>query len=186
MTNIVTPKQTAFINSLVAERAIDTALAALVASVATTLEASLVIGRLLAAPRKARALPARSPEYSEYLNALNAVEISKYAVPTKYLHAAFPEFATALRGDLLFLEVRNYEGKRYFNRLVGAPGGFSRYRIPAKTATGLLKFIAGRHVEFASLFGQHYSVCGRCAAELTDEESRRTGFGPTCRAIFGI
>lgn len=186
MTNIVSPKQTDFINTLLAERDVKDEVRALAAHVRTTLEASFYISSLLTFPklRAAAAAPPASPEYREYLAALAAVEVSKYAIPTRYLRT-YPTLSR-LRGDLLFVEVKTYKGKRYLNRLTGAPGSFLRSSIPRSEALPLLRLMAGRHVEFARLFGENFQCCGRCAAPLTDKESRETGFGPTCRAIFGI
>ena len=184
MTNIITPRQTGFINTLLSEREVPTPLLDAAKRVATSVEASHLINALMVLPRRAAARPAVSPEYREYLEALAAVEVSKYAVPTRYL-VAFPGFAR-MQGDLLFFEVRNYGGKRYLNRLVGAPGAFSRYRVGRADALGLLRLIKGRHIEFAGLFAEHYKCCGRCAAPLTDQTSRETGFGPECRKAFGL
>lgn len=181
----ITPAQTDYINSLLRSRNVPEALIAEAKRVSTKVDASRVITALKLTPYKPRsAAVKRTPEHQAYVDALAAVEVSKYAVPTAYLRLALPEMN--LKGDLLFLEVRNYSGRRQFFRLSGAPGRFNRYRIEREAAIGLLKFIAGRHVEFAKLFSEHYGVCGRCAAELTDQESRETGFGPTCRKVFGI
>ncbi len=180
--DIPTPPQVSFINSLLTSRAVPAYLLDAAKIVKTKAEASMLIDSLKRLPYAPRAA---AP--SEYLTLLKAAEVSKYAVPTRYLHAALPEYMRNIPGDLLFLEVKNIgHGKRVFKRLVGAPGGFSRYSIPSRDAVALLKFIAGRHVEFAQLFGQHYSCCGRCAAELTDQVSRESGFGPECRKVFGL
>ena len=185
MTNIVSPKQTDFINTLLRERSVGDSLRNAAALVKTTTEASMLINALLKAPRAAKPVAANDPR-RDYLAALADAENSKYAIPTRYLRDALPTLAHWFNNDLLFLEIRNYGGRKYFSRLVGAPGRFSRYRVPVTEGTVLLKFIAGRHIEFARLFAEHHKVCGRCAADLTDEESRRTGFGPTCRKAFGI
>lgn len=188
MTNyeLPTPPQVGFINALLRDRDVPSNLLEAAKVCRSKAEASMLITALKALPWKPKA-PAAAGAYPEYLDALKAAEVSKYAVPTRYLHAAFPEFAATLKGDLLFLEVRNIgHGKRVFRRLVGAPGRFSRYNLPVAVRVGLLRFINGRHVEFARLFSEHYSVCGRCAAELTDADSRAAGFGPECRKVFGI
>ena len=110
---------------------------------------------------------------------------AKYAIPASYLFTSYPNLK--ITGDLLFLEVKTYKGKRYLNRLQGAPGDFTRSWVgDYATGTGLLKFIAGRHVEFAGLFAKHFSVCGRCASPLTDQKSRETGIGPECRKVWGL
>lgn len=180
MTNPMTPRQTDFINTLLRERDVDTAVRNLATQIVTSLEASLYINTLLKYPKLALAA---NSALTAYRAALADAEVSKYAVPTRYL-TAYP--ALNLTGDLLFLEVRNYNGRKYFARLSGAPGRFSRRRLPLAEGTALLKLIHGRHVEFARLFSQHYKVCGRCAADLTDQESRESGFGPTCRKVFGL
>jgi hypothetical protein len=185
MTNIVTPKQTDFINVLLRDRIVPDHLRAAATTVRDSRQASHVIDTLkLCKPAPKGGVPANAR--SVYLAALEDAENSKYAVPTRYLRAALPSLAPWFTGDLVFLEIRKYGGRKYFSRLIGAPGQFARYRVPVAEGIVLLKFIQGRHVEFAKLFADNHGVCGRCAAELTDEESRRTGFGPTCRKIFGI
>jgi hypothetical protein len=39
--------------------------------------------------------------------------------------------------------------------------------------------------KYAKIFGQHYSCCGSCGAELTDPVSRELQLGPECRKKFG-
>lgn len=178
--------QTDYINSLLASREVPQNLRDAAAKVTNSREASMVITALRPLPWKRVVRPAAkvSPEYAEYLAALDAAEVSKYAVPTRHLAVALPEYKKF--GDLLFLEIRRYKGKKYFSRLSGAPGAFARYRIGRDDAMALLSVITGNHVEFARLFGEKFVCCGRCAAPLTDQKSRETHFGPDCRKIFGI
>jgi len=182
---IVTPKQTDYINLLLKQRAVGDSLRKAAVLVKTKAEASLLIDAMVKAPRVPAPAANVGPRPA-YFAALADAENSKYAIPTRYLRGAFPTLAPWLKNDLLFLEIRNYGGRQYFSRLTGAPGAFNRTRVPMVEGTQLLKFIAGRHVEFAKLFADEHGVCGRCAADLTDEVSRATGFGPTCRAIFGL
>jgi len=180
MTNIVTPKQTDFINRLRSERVVSSALLDMIAKVSTTAEASAVITALMNAPRVPRG--GVSPELAAMHAALEAAEPAKYAVPA----AVATAYGIDPRGDLLFFEVKRYKGRKYINRLTGAPGAFHRSRFSLASATGLLTFIQGRHVEFSLLFGRHFVCCGRCAAPLSDQTSRETGFGPECRSVFGL
>ena len=182
MTNLITPKQTSFINSLRTERVLDSTLTEMLAVARTAQEGSALITKLLAAPRVPRVAPAGNALYAERDALLASAEPAKYAVPASVARA----LDIRINGDLLFLEVKRYMGKRYINRLTGAPGAFSRSRFTASQSIGLLKFLAGRHVEFSKMFSDHYGVCGRCAAELTDQVSRATGFGPECRKVFGL
>jgi hypothetical protein len=188
MITIVSPKQTDFINSLLRDREVGDSLRKAAGLVKTSKEASMLIDAMLKAPRVPRKVTIVTGDSAraEYLAALAGAEATKYAIPTRYLRDTLPRLAAWMTNDLLFLEIRNYGGRKYFSRLTGAPGTFNRSRIPMAEATVLLQFIAGRHVEFSRLFAEHHGVCGRCAADLTDEESRRTGFGPTCRKAFGI
>ena len=131
-----------------------------------------------------------TPFAIEYAEALAAVPNSKYAIPTEAL-VAFPRIRT-YTNDLLFLEVKSMPAshgrpaRRVIYRLTGAPGGYSRSLFTHTDALGLLKFIAGRHVEFALNYGKHWACCGKCGAALTDERSRAAFFGPECAKMFGI
>lgn len=187
------PAQMSFINDLIAKRDVpsemaDTVRALLSTTDATSRQASGIIDTLKSFPYKPRPVafaPGVPSPREAYLAAFEGVEDSKYAIPAVYLFASYPNLK--INGDLLFLEVKTYQGKRYLNKLQGAPGDFVRTWIgDYETGTGILKFIAGRHVEFAGLFSQFFHVCGRCAAPLTDQKSRETGFGPECRKVFGL
>lgn len=187
MADPITPKQTDYINSLLKWREVPSDIAALCAKVSSKLEASMLIDRMVKLPWKPKAAAPAPARDEAYFKALNAAQVSKYAVPVKFLHGAWPEYAATLRGDLLFLEVRTLAGgRKVFARLSGAPGHFNRFRVPTNVRTDLLNFIHGRHAEFAKLFADHYKVCGKCAAELTDPDSRARGFGPDCARQFGL
>lgn len=116
------------------------------------------------------------------IEALEDVELSKYAVPAHTLMIPGVE----VKGDLLFLEVRRYRETTYMRRLHGAPGRFQRTRFTPSQTIALAAVIKGKHVEFARLFGEHYTCCGRCGAPLTDQKSRESFLGPECRKVFGV
>jgi Family of unknown function (DUF6011) len=185
--NPASPAQVKYIADLLAKKSVPANVAAEIktAQEINTRQASAWIDLLKSYPAVPTA-PAAAPvdRFAEYRAAFEEVPNSKWAIPTAVLAAAFPNLA--LRGDLLFLETKTYMGKRYLARLTGAPGRFSRSRIPLTEATGLLRLMAGKHVEFSTLFAKHYGVCGRCGAELTDPVSRAALFGPECRKVFGI
>lgn len=179
------PAQISFINDLCAKRDVPATLKATInqdfAEHVTSRQASAYIDLLKTLPYKKADGPSPMDAYRE---AIAAVEPSKYAIPGGYLAVLAPDLVKDR--DHLFLEVKNYKGKRYLNRLHGAPGDFTRSRLPLEVAVRLLKFIANRHVEFAQEFGRVYAVCGRCAAPLTDAKSREVHIGPECRKVWGL
>ena len=179
---LASAKQIDFINKLKDERDLSAlGMGPLTSELAsgdmTLARATYWIDRLLGSPRKpAAAAPTPVAE------ALANVEISKYAVPTYGIQIP----GLNLTGDLLFLEVRVFKGTKYLRRLHGAPGGFWRSRFTASQTAALARVIEGKHVEYARAFGEHYSCCGRCGAELTDQRSRELFLGPECRKVFGL
>lgn len=172
--------QMSFINDLLAKREVPAQIVEVIKSTQTltSRQASGWIDTLKGYPYASKA------PVSDFYAAFEGVEDSKYAIPGSLLAVVMPD---SIKDDeLLFLEVKTYKGRRYLNRLHGAPGDFTRTRFPMATGAVLLKFIKGRHVEFAQLFGEHYTCCGRCAAPLTDKLSRELHVGPECRKVWGL
>lgn len=109
------------------------------------------------------------------------VPSSKFAILTELL----TEVPDAWKGqDYLFFEVKKMPRKstRVINRLVGAPGKFKRSHLPAALRNELLGHLESEAFAYqaALTFAQIYQVCGRCAAELTDTDSRERKFGLRC------
>lgn len=83
-----------------------------------------------------------------------------------------------------------YHGNRY----VKVQASEERYRIGqqynGQTYTGkmvdTIRRIVDNPIEAMRRYGLELGVCGRCGRTLTDEVSRETGFGSTCRKILGI
>lgn len=178
---LASPAQINFIESLRKDKDVPIVLGDVLSQaltgIMTSKQASVWIDTLKLLPRKP---VVATPADSGYLE---GVEESKYAVRSAEL-SMIP--GLKIEGDLLFLEVRTYMGKKYIRRLHGAPGGFWRSKFTFGQARSLAAVIAGRHIEYARLFGEHYTCCGRCGAELTDQKSRETFLGPTCRKVFGL
>lgn len=199
--NPATPRQISFITDLLAKRDVPESIATALASPATltTRTASGYITVLLQLPLKPApvvpafqtgpgAAPLASPVdevRTKYFETLRNTPKGKYALK-------FADFEDAVTGvpaygnDLLFLEVKEYKNKMYFNRLSGAPGSFSRSRLNYRDGLTLLRIIGIDPVAAMKRFGEHYQVCGRCAAELTDADSRARFFGPECARILGL
>lgn len=200
-TNPATGPQIDFINKLIASRDLtpsaknlaDAFTASVAKSEASKVLASLVIDSLKPLPWKARPVAgpigSPTPEVSptqRLQDALQTLPTGKYAISTDAIRAAMPEIKTS--GDLLFMEVKTVRGTfRRLNRLVGSPGSFSRYRVGSVDQNiTIIKILAADPVKYMRDFATHYKVCGKCAAELTDPESRARQFGPDCARLLGI
>lgn len=177
LTNLAgaTPRQQEFIIDLLAKR--EYTLGDVV--IDSPKAASNLIDTLLKAPLKAKA-----DRDEELYEALCKVQKSKYAVPTAELIMDF--FDEKIDNDLLFVEVREYEGRLYIRRLHGAPGAFNRSKLSRRDSLAVLAQIAQDTYKYARLFGEHYQCCGKCGAELTDEKSRKFQLGPDCRKAWGF
>jgi hypothetical protein len=176
-----TPRQREFITDLLAKRVY---VVATDFAVPTPAAASALIGALLAAPHKPLAIAAVPRVDAELLAALASAPVSKYAIPVVEL---FPELLDVRpHGDLLFVEVKDFRGRRSLNRLTGAPGWFSRTRMSRNDTLILMNLLSADAYKYTRLFGEHYRCCGKCGAELTDAESRRLMLGPVCRKAFGL
>ena len=186
MTNPATDKQKAFIRTLADEREVgffDASPAVL--DNMTTVQASAMISLLQTKPRRVNNASAPSVHnklLEQYAAALDEIPHSKYAIPVEEIQHLLT--TTKPRGDLLFLETKSFKGRAYLRQLHGAPGDFTRTRIAMSDAVALLAVLATDPKGYAILFGKHYKCCGRCAAPLTDPESRRLFLGPTCRNVW--
>lgn len=130
-------------------------------------------------------LPKRASATKSGMQALLAsVPKSKYAIPVEELELtdADDEF----RGDLVFLELKEYMGTLYMRQLHGAPGSFNRSRLSMASVKAIIGILATDPYGYAKIFGEHYACCGSCGAELTDPRSRELQLGPECRKKFGF
>lgn len=173
-------RQQAFIRTLIEERVCDREAVLADLPFYSSKDASAVIGRLLDAPRKESAKPKGNPLLAD-------IPKAKYAIPTAELAVVSDLVGLeAVKNDLLFLEVKEYKGTVYMRRLLGAPGAFTRVRLSHEAVAALASILKADPYKYTRLFGEHYACCGKCGAELTDEESRRLMLGPVCRQAFGF
>jgi len=174
--NTATEAQRSFITKLLTEREVPTALRETITAGLGNmprLTASTTITHLLTLPKPVVV------KFSEVSALLETIPKSKYAIPRLEVPGDF-------RHELLFVEVKQYRGTTFMRRLSGAPGYFSRIRIDSKLVVELAKQIATDPLRYTQMFAKHYSVCGCCAAELTDDVSRALGLGPVCRKRFNL
>lgn len=180
-----TEKQIKFISDLLSEKELeDDAAQAFRVALATMDKkaASTLIDLLLTLPKKVqKAVPASGK--SQLQEALLKAPKSKYAVPNHELDISLE--TTKLTGDHLFIEIREYMGNLYMRRLHGSVGAFTRTRIANNDVITIVNHIAQDPYKYTKIFGQIYSCCGSCGAELTDPISRELQLGPECRKKFG-
>ena len=177
-------KQVSFIDSLLNERELDAIQVTSFRSMLPTMtkkQASGMIDILLRQPKRVEKVPGAKKSLLQ--EALSKAPKSKYAVPVSELDISLED--TPLTGDLLFIEVKEYMNNLYMRRLTGSVGGYTRHKVPSQDSITIMNIIAKDPYKYAKIFGQHYSCCGSCGAELTDPVSRDLQLGPECRKKFG-
>lgn len=177
-------KQIQFINNLLDERKLDKeARDGFRANLATMDKkaASTLIDMLLKLPKEPVSpfLTGKSVLQEALLKAPK----SKYAIPNDELDISLRD--TKLTGDHIFVEIREYMGNLYMRRLHGSLGGFTRSRMAVHDTVVIMDVLAKDPYKYARTFGEIYSCCGSCGAELTDPTSRQLQLGPECRKKFG-
>lgn len=113
-----------------------------------------------------------------------------YAVESSALAVAGITGVDPRGNDILFFRVKTAKtsGKRYMQRLTGAPGSFATEYMAGSnpTTVAVAELLATDPAGYMQAFGEHYSVCGKCGAELTDDASRRRKLGPDCAKQLGV
>jgi hypothetical protein len=146
-------------------------------STLTKAEASIAIGVL-------KALPYASRVSFSAGNVLDDLPKSFYAIPSMFANNALTNLTVT--NDLMFIVIDEYRGTRYMRQVHGSVGSFVRSRLTARDVQGIAGILKDDALSYIKLFGEHYSVCGKCGASLTDSKSRESGFGPECRRQLGI
>ena len=142
----------------------------------TKAEASVAITTLKALPFATRTSP----------NAGVLADLPKsfYAIPSLFANNALTDLHVV--NDLLFVVIDEFRGTRYMRQVLGSVGDFNRNRMSVRDVRAIANILKDDALSYISLFGEHFSVCGKCGARLTDEKSRESGFGPECRRTLGI
>lgn len=76
-------------------------------------------------------------------------------------------------------------GATYYGRITPS-GTFLPTRECPKAVIGLLQELAEDPLETARRYAQQYGYCIFCGKELTDDRSRKAGYGPDCAEHFGL
>lgn len=166
--NQATDRQLAFLNTLRVERGFNPIHSDDWAGV-TKRRASELIDYMKALPRPlVPAAPLPGP--------LDHLPVSKYAVEEQY-----QDDNGLLNVELVFCEVREWKGRRYFRVLIGAPGDWRRERVTYPRQQQLVRLIEQATSKEAALrYSREFTRCAACESPLSDPESRARGFGPVC------
>lgn len=188
MTNTLAPKapatdsQISYLTTLLKQRVIPEGYADLIVHVENRsigkLEASLFIDKLRDAKWKPREVAPAQGMYTE-------VPVARYALSFEELGNHIPNLPSH-GNDYLFFRISEHRGRRRIVRLHGAVGSFTSSYISRKDGQSLVNMIKDNPAEYSRKFGELFTCCGACLAPLTDVESRRIGFGPTCRGRFSL
>ena len=184
-----TDRQIAFLLDLIVDREVDAGKNATETTIALTKwlatprskkDVSRLIDKALASPKRAKPAPAAAKPTAVVVP--DSVPNLKFALRSELL-TSIPE--SWKRQEFVFVEVKNFHGKRVFRRLLGAPGAFSRYPVSREVARELVGHLSNQKValDASTAFAELYSVCKRCAAELTDDHSRLVRMGPVCEKL---
>lgn len=149
-TDLATPKQTAFLTSLIAERSID--LSDLDIFTLSKKDASMLIDALLKTPKTVAKKAAAAPKVNEagfYIDSSDTIFKVQRAV-----HGSGNLYAKQLTDDGEFI----YIGRKPLYKDDMAP----------------------LTLEKAKTLGRLYGICVCCGATLTDEGSIAAGIGPVC------
>jgi hypothetical protein len=193
-------KQLDFINKLVSERNVPEPLKAQIFEIARRPDASparggpvsQVIDQLLAMPRlpgggaaAGRAPAAPGAVVSTRAHWLDGIPNARYVLTQAQTDPRTHEVFNG--NDKIFIEVREYRGTRYMRRLIGAPGSYTRGKMPFDAVRLLADAIrVVTPLKATQAYGALYSCCSVCGAELTDDTSVALKLGPVCRGRFGL
>lgn len=184
---VASEKQISFVTDLIAKREVAADVASKITELITLgtytkAQASDDIGAFLRLPKRAAVAATAKPNAMQSL--LSSVPKSKYAIPVEELE--FTDADDVFNGDLVFIELKEYMNTLYVRRLHGSPGLFTRSKMSITSVKAAIAIIAADPYKYAKLFGDNYTCCGSCGAELTDPRSRELMLGPECKKKFGF
>jgi hypothetical protein len=211
----ITPPQRKFLDSLVKERDWSLADVATVrvakivsrpdkdgnlVTFVSKKDASTAIDTLLKKCPKIAVAPTAAPANTQLSWAsvkANAIELLN-TVPASYkgIKYAVPNTDTKSVSPFVFYEVKEYKGKRYLNRLQGAPGDWNRQFVSYKDYAGIVERIKTASyitkedeplsgpMAAAARFSDMYTICACCGAKLSNGKSIAAKFGPVCITKF--
>lgn len=121
-------------------------------------------------------IPAEAFQPPSVFAAMSLVPSSKYALEDEQGKVTFYEVKRPTSGK--------WKGWTFVDRLVGAPGAFTRYSVKGAQKALALAMIGEDPKAAARKFSMTFTVCACCGSPLSDPESLATGFGPICGKRF--
>lgn len=92
---------------------------------------------------------------------------------------------TSSPNEWVFYEVKEWKGRKYLNRLQGAPGDWRRQFVKYDHYAGIAQRIRDAGPQNAAFrFSEIYTVCACCGSPLSAGKSIVEGFGPVCIKKF--
>lgn len=194
--DFVTPKQFSYIRGLAAQRnwqsapttvslAIKKVNRAKDWSTAEVLrkDASAAISFLLSpqAPAVVTTAPAKTVTAVNTVNVWQTLTASLAPLPiSKY---ALPKIEDP--SEYVFYEiVQRADGRRFLNRLQGAPGTWHRVFLPAAQQVTIAKRIAEDPTKHGTAYCAKFTRCCACDSPLSNAKSIAEAMGPVCRKKF--
>lgn len=142
----------------------------------TKAEASVAIGTLKGLPFATRT--------SANADVLAKLPKSFYAIPSHIANVILKD--EHVDNDYMFVVVAEYMGARYMRKVTGNVGGFMRHKMTPQDVRTTATLLSSEPLGFIKKFGELYSVCSKCGAELTTEKSRKALLGPDCAKMLGV
>lgn len=189
-----TDKQLAYIKTLAQHRQIPNA-------AQTMIEAS-ILERIADVKRQSPVSKAEASEAIDYL--LQRPHVLAGVVETTPLTTALASLPVCkymvdgAHGEAIIVEVVERKGgRRWLNRLLGAPGDWRRVRLPSPQMAHWAEKVKGAQYydaptdralegpEAAAVrFSREFVCCAACGSPLSDAESMARGLGPVCAGRF--
>lgn len=136
-------------------------------------EASAAIDALLKCPKvTAPVKPSDTPAVADPMRDLPLV---KFALPRK-----------DDPNEVAFFEVvERKNGRRFINRLIGAPGTWQRQFLPAAHQASAARAFAADVKAAMDRYSDEFTACSRCDSPLSDDRSRAARLGFVCAGKLG-
>lgn len=147
----------------------------------TSLEASRAIGALLAyKPAKTAPVPGAGVSvFTRLQTVLAALKPGYYALPREDVEDTYDFYRV--------VEVENgpWKGRRFVNRLLGAPGGWNKVKPTVAQQLPIAKLIARDWQAAAKAYAAKHQKCARCNADLSNPRSQVALVGEHCAGEWG-
>lgn len=116
----------------------------------------------------------KADNWKDVNDVLQTLPLSRYALPR----------ADGFAWDFFEVTESKTTGFRYIKQLIGAPGDWTRKKLPFKLALAAAKHIAEAPKHAAVQYAKQHGRCAVCDAHLSDPVSISQSMGPVCAKRF--